>query len=245
MKVDTDLVRAASLDAYLDECKWAVKRVKAFEDSDVGDSRAGAGLDRAPGRHAGAAEKIAGNGKADSGVILRNVAVDECKVGLVDLAVGEHFAKLAVGGVVFGDEDEAGGLLIEAMHDAGPEVAVEVGEPVEVVEERVDEGAMGTRIGSLGIGGGPGSSVDRHPGGFVDYGEVVVFEEDVERNVFRKGVKRCRAGSAFDLDRFAASQFEAGPGRPSVDADLAGVDEELNAGAGDVRDGLSEVLIKA
>ena len=53
-----------------------------------------------------------------------------------------------MGGVVLGDEDEAGGLLVEAMDDAGAEVAADVGEIVEVEEERVDEGA-GLRASSV------------------------------------------------------------------------------------------------
>ena len=95
----------------------------------------------AAGGHAGAADEVAGDREGDGGVIFFEVAVDEGEVGFGDLAAGEHLAELAVGAVVFGDEDEAAGLLVEAVDDAGAEVAADVGELVEVEEESVDEGA--------------------------------------------------------------------------------------------------------
>jgi hypothetical protein len=51
------------------------------------------------------------------------MAMEEGEVGLCDLASGEHLAEFAMGAVIFGDDDEAAGLLVEAMDDAGAEVA--------------------------------------------------------------------------------------------------------------------------
>ena len=145
-----------------------------------------------------------------------------------------------MGAVVFGDEDEAAGLLVEAMDDAGAEVAADVGEFVEVEEEGVDEGAT-----VAGVVGGAGSGVDHHAGGLVDDGEVLVFVEDLEGDVFGDGVEGCGLRGAFDLDGLAAVEFLFGLGGVAVDADLAGFDEELDAGAGDVGEGLGEVLVEA
>ena len=166
--------------------------------------------------------------------------MEEGEVGLGDLAAGEHLAELAVGAVVFGDEDEAAGELVEAMDDAGAEVAADVGELGEVEEERVDEGAA-----VAGVVGGAGAGVDHHAGGLVDDGEVLVFVEDVEGDVFGDGVERRGLRGAFDLDGFAAVEFLLGLGGMAVDADLAGFDEELDAGAADVGEGLGEVLVEA
>ena len=82
--------------------------------------------------HAGAADEVAGNGEIDGGVVFFEVAVEEGDVGLGDLAAGEHLAEFAVGAVVFGDEDEAAGELVEAVDDAGAQVAADVGELGEV-----------------------------------------------------------------------------------------------------------------
>jgi hypothetical protein len=51
------------------------------------------------------------------------VAVDKCDVSLVHLAAREHLAEFEVSGVVAGNDDEAAGLLVEAVDDAGAERA--------------------------------------------------------------------------------------------------------------------------
>jgi hypothetical protein len=175
--VDANLVGAAGFYADFDEGEEAVGAGDPFEDVEVGDGGASVG---AAGGHAGAADQVAGDGEGDGGVVFFYVAVEESEVGLGDLALGEHLAELAVGAVVFGDEDEAAGLLVEAMDDAGAEVAAYVGELGEVEEESVDESASVAAVGFTGgcEGGGAGSGVDHHPGGFVDDSEVLVFVED-------------------------------------------------------------------
>jgi hypothetical protein len=105
-----------------------------------------------------------------------------------------------------------------------------------VEEEGVDEGALVAGVGFAGgCGwGGAGSGVDHHAGGFVDDGEVLVFVEDLEGDVFGDGVERGGLRGTFDLDGFAAVEFLFGLGGVAVDADLVGFDEKLDAGAGDV-----------
>ena len=50
-------------------------------------------------------------------------AVDKCDVGLADLTRGEEFGELGVSCIVFGDDDEAAGVLVEPMDDAGAKIA--------------------------------------------------------------------------------------------------------------------------
>jgi hypothetical protein len=239
--VDADLVGAAGFDADFDEREGTVRGGEAFEYVEVGDG--GASVLAASG-HAGAAEEVAGDGEGDGGRVFFEVAVEEGEVGLGDLALGEHLAELAVGTVVFGDEDEAAGLLVETMDDAGAEVAAYVGELVEVEEEGVDEGAAVAGV-YLVRGGCAGSGVDHHAGGLVDDGEVLVFVENFERDVLGDGVERGGLRGAFDLDGLAAAELLFGLGGMTVDADLAGFDEELDAGAADVGECLGEVLVEA
>jgi hypothetical protein len=237
LRVDADLMGAAGFDLDFDEREGAVRAGDALENVNVGDG--GAAVGAACG-HAGAADEVASDGKGDGGVVLFDVAVDEGQVGLRNLALGEHLAELAVGAVVFGDEDEAAGLLVEAMDDAGAEVAADVGEFMEVEEEGVDEGAL-----VAGVVCAAGSGVNHHACRFVDDGEGLVFVEDVEGDVFGDGVEGFGLGRAFDLDGFAAVEFLFGFGWVAVDADLTGFDEELDSGAGEVGEGLSEVLVEA
>jgi hypothetical protein len=190
--------------------------------------------------HTGTADEVAGDRKRDGGVVFLQVTMDESDVGLGHLALGEHLAELAVGAVVFGDEDEAAGLLVESMDDAGAEIAAGGREFGEVEEQRVDEGAaVSFVVGATGAG------VDHHAGRFIYDGEVLVFVEDVQRDVFGCGVERRGVRAAFDLDRFAAMKLLFGLGGVAVDANLIGLDKELNADARDVWKGLSEVLVEA
>jgi hypothetical protein len=79
--------------------------------------------------------------------------------------------------------------------------------------------------------------VDHHAGGFVDDGEVLVFVENFEGDVFGDGVEGRGLRGAFDLDGLAAVEFLFGLGGIAVDADLTGFDEELDAGLGRCRGG--------
>src|ERR1700748_2643805 len=111
LQVDADLMGAAGFDADLDEGEGAVGAGDALEDVGGGDGGADTFAEGAAGGHAGAADEVAADGEVDGGVVFGEVAVDEGEVGFGDLALGEHLAELAVGAVVFGDEDEAAGLL--------------------------------------------------------------------------------------------------------------------------------------
>ena len=84
-----------------------------------------------------------------------------------------------------------------------------------------------------------------HASGLVDDGEVVVFVDDVEREVFGFGAKSGGLGIAFDLDLFTAAELVACLGDGAVDGDLAVFDEQLHTAAADVREGLGEVGIDA
>jgi hypothetical protein len=241
LEMDANLMCAACLDADLDEGEEAVGRGETFENLDVGDGGTDSfAVGGATGGHAVAADEIAAYGEVDGGVVFGDVTVDEGNVGLFDLALGEHVAELAVGAVVFGDEDDTAGLLVEAVDDAGAEVSADAGELVEVVEESVDEGAV-----VAGVVGDAGAGVDHHACGLVDDGEVLVFVEDLEGDVLGEGVEGWRVRGTFDFDGLAAVELLFGLGGRAGDADLAVLDEELDTGAADVGDGLGEVLVEA
>jgi hypothetical protein len=168
------------------------------------------------------------------------MAVEKGEVGFCDLALREHLAKLAMGAVVFSNEDEAARLFVKAMDDARTEIAAGGGEFVEVEEERIDEGAAVAFVIA-----GTGSGVDHHAGWLVDDGEIFVFVEDVERDVFGCGMERRRLRRAFDLNGLAAVELLFGLGGVTINADLASFDQELDSGSGDIREGLGQVLIEA
>jgi hypothetical protein len=129
LSVNADLVGSPGLDANLGEGEGTIRGYEAFQNVEMGDSRAAIGT--ASG-HAGASDEVAGDGEVYGGVIFLEVAVEERQVSLRHLAAGEHLAEFAVGAVVFGNEDEATGELVEAMDDAWAEIATDVGELGEV-----------------------------------------------------------------------------------------------------------------
>lgn len=74
---------------------------------------------------------------------------------------------------------------------------------------------------------------------------MIVFIENVEGYVFGLGVERRRMRRAFDLDGFAAVKLLLRLCGLAFDADLAALDEELDAGAADIRNRLGKILVEA
>lgn len=128
LKMDANLVGATGLDANFDQGEVAVeRRVNALENLYVGDGRPYAFTVRgAAGGHASAPDEIAADGKPDGDVVFGKATVDESDVGLFKLAPGKHLAELAVGAIVFRDDDDAAGLLVEAMDDARSQIAADM-----------------------------------------------------------------------------------------------------------------------
>ena len=68
-------------------------------------------------------------------------SVDEGDVGFVNLAIGKHFRKPAMRGIVFGNDDQAARLLIESMHDPWPQRTTCAGEGCHVMEQGIHQRA--------------------------------------------------------------------------------------------------------
>ena len=114
---------------------------------------------------------------------------DKREVRLFDLPLGELSGEMAVGSVGAGNQQDAAGAFVEAVDDAGAEVAADFGKRGEVVQQGIDEGA--------GVAAGAG--VDDEAGGLVDCDDIGVFVEDVEGNVLRGGFEGLQL-LGFDLD---------------------------------------------
>jgi len=168
-EMHADLVRAAGVELNFEERGG----IDAGEDAPVGAGFASvAENDAAAGGHAGATLGVAGDGEVNGAAIFFQKALHESDVGFLDLALAKGFAESGVSGVIFGDEDDAGGVFIEAMHDAGAECITTLRESLAAAEEGVDQGAVR----------GAGAGVHGHAGGLVDGDDVGVFVEDIEGN---------------------------------------------------------------
>src|SRR5260370_12370860 len=83
---------------------------------------------------------------------------------------------------VLWDYDQATSFFVQTGDDAGTQLAADLGERAEAVQQSVDQGA------AIAVGvGGPGAGVDHHSGGFIDDREVWVFIDKVERDFLRDG----------------------------------------------------------
>ena len=161
-------------------------------------------------------------------------------VALLHLARGKLLPQVAVGDVVAGDEDQPAGLLVEAMHDAGARLAADLRKLGEAVQQRVNQrAAIAIVVGRARAG------VHHHAGRLIDDGEVVVFVDDVERNIFGHGAQRRRRGVAHDGDGFAAFELERCFRWLAIDQRLLFLQQQLYAGATGVGDLRDEVLVEA
>jgi hypothetical protein len=108
------------------------------------------------------------------------------------------------------------------VHDPGPQLAADPREPAGVVEQRVDQRAVGVA----------GRRVDDQAGRLVDDDEVLVLEEDRQRDVL--GDRAGRRGRR-DRDLDDVAEAELGPRlrrRDAADRDVAVVDQPADLRAG-------------
>ncbi len=173
--VDADLVGAAGVEVAEDE--GGLRGGIGGERFVIGNRGLAAG--RVDDRHFLAVDGVAADVGEDGVLCLRRDAMGD---GEVELFHGRALGKLGgeglVGDVGFRDDEAAGGILVEAVDDAGALDAADAGElAFAVVEQGVDEGAVGVA----------GRGVDDDSMFLVEDEDVFVFEKDIQRDVLRGG----------------------------------------------------------
>ena len=156
--------------------------------------------------------------------------MDESYIFLLDLAPRKLLGQLAMGVVIFRDDDEPAGLFVETVNDAWTQVAADCRQAGEMMQQRVDQRAAIALVFSVWIDG-TGAGVDHHPGRLVDDRKIVVFVDDVERNFFGEGTQRRAAGWAEDRDAFIAAKLHRGLRGSIIDQHLLLRDKLLHARA--------------
>ena len=197
MRHDAEIARHASVHA-------AVQRIADDRMADGAQVHANlmraAGLDRHPrqrqrvaerARRARCASPLRGSRRARADIFLRfdgiaadrrvdpssglHDAPDERDVFLLDLAIAKLTRELLVRGVVLGDDHQARRAAIEPVHDAGPLLAADAAEIVDVMEQRVHQRAA--RVA--------GGRMHDHAGGLVDDDDVAILIDDRQRQRLR------------------------------------------------------------
>ena len=97
--------------------------------------------------------------------------------------IGELFGKTLVRRVVFGDDEQPGGVLVEPMHDAGTPDATDPGKTVAAMgDQRLHQGSRGMA----------GRGVNDQACGLIQHEQVVVFIPDVQNPGFADQLARLR-----------------------------------------------------
>lgn len=171
--------------------------------------------------HALAVHRVTANEVLLATFVFLRDTVDNGQVGFGDATVGEGFGETAVGAVVFGDDDAARGVFVEAVDDARAGLATDAGEVVAVVEKGIDEGAVGVACGG----------VDDEAGGFVDDEDVAVLIKNFDGDVLGDDFDSGGIGDS-EGDLIARADDGAGLGGFAVEAGVVGFDQVLEAGTG-------------
>ena len=108
--------------------------------------------------------------------ILGKAAIDDGIVGPLHAVHCHLLGKADMGCIILCHHQQAAGVLIDAVDDAGPDLAANAGKAaLAVPEQGVDQGAV--RVA--------GSRVDDHPFGLVDHQKVRILIDDVQRDLLR------------------------------------------------------------
>ena len=151
--------------------------------------------------------------------------MDDRAVDLADVIVRrEILGERVHGDLRLGDDHHAGGVLVEPVHDARTRHAADAFEVGAMVQDGVHERA--------GVVSGRG--MDDETGGLVENEDVVIFEEDVERDVLRLRLRRDGRRDR-DVERVRLLHLFAGLQHDfAVDLHKSRFDESLEPGTGEV-----------
>ena len=186
---------------------------------------------RAPVRHDGhprAVVRVAADGRLDPPHGRRRCAGHEGQVGLLDPAGLELGHQGGLGAIVLGDHQQAAGVAVQAVHDAGAgdpgDAPVDgAGAPQQGVDERA--------------GGMAGAGVRDQAGRLVDHQQVLVLVHDGQVDGLAEQVGR-QGRRDLQADGGARGEDRVGAQRAAIARDVPGRDQALDvrpAQAGGVR----------
>ncbi len=221
LEVNTDLVGATGVEVAKDEGGFG--GLIRGDDFVIGD-RSFSGWRRDHG-HFLAIHRMSANVSEDRVFGFQWNTISDSEVDFLHCrALGKLGGEALVGGVGFCNDEAAGGVFIESVHDTGSLHSAYPGEfSSAMMEQCVDEGAVGIS----------GSGMDDHAVGFVEDDKVFVFEKDIERDVLWAGdVWNCLGDD--DGNFIARMDAVTGFGGFAVEQDKLLANEILNSGAGKI-----------
>src|SRR5260370_22356712 len=131
------MMGAASVGFYFDEGELAVVGLQAALYYVVGSGVAASTASRG---HADAANGVAADSGRDRAFVVLRPAVHEGAASFLDAASCELSCQFAMGCVVLCGYDQATRFFVQTSHDAGTQLAADLGERAEAVKQSVDQG---------------------------------------------------------------------------------------------------------
>ncbi len=213
-EVDADLVRTARHRLHLKKGEGA----ELLTDAVLRLRLAAAGDDG----HLLAVPGVPAEGRLDDALFRLGSAVHQGQVRLAHLPLLQLACELGSGALAPGDDEEARGVLVEAVDDAGP--------------HRVAEGRQLGRRRQQGVDQRPAGvsrrRVDGEPGGLIDDDDVFVLVDDGDRDRLRRRLRLLRGRDGSD-DSCAGGQSIRRALLPSVHRHQARGDETAGLTAGE------------
>ena len=206
VKMHTNLMRASAMQSAFDQARLvpcANDAVFSFSCATTWRSDA----------HALSMCRVSPDFFFDYACLFAQLPGDEREINLLDYALGKLSRQFSMRRIIFRDDKTAAGVFVETMHDAGPFFSTDAGQHGAMAEQCVDQSVLAMT----------GTGMNDEPGRFVDDDEIVVFEENVERNRFRPGVDLFRRRFG-DFDLITGSQKLPWPSSGAVEADEADAD---------------------
>ena len=194
-----------------------------------------------PGRAPGKFFPVLGipsDGDVDHPLSLFRDAPDQ---GLVDPVYGmplELVDQSRMGSILFGDDHDTRGVLVQPVHHPRPFLAADGGKRpgpgFEMVQQGIDQGARPIA----------GSRMDHHAGLFIQDQQCVIFIENFKGNGLGLNVERFRPGDP-EHDDVAGPDFVTGLGGLPVNGDVAVEDQSPENGSGEIRITVGQEMVEA
>jgi hypothetical protein len=236
-QMNTDLMGASRIDLQFQKSELAVSAMEPTLDEVV---RNGFAPDFLTSGHPGPSHAISADFALNRSALPLNGAVDERDVRLAGLPAGELGSQLPMRMVVLGDNHQAAGRFVQAMHDARAEFSALLRESFETVEQSVHQSSLVPCVV-----GRAGSCMNHHACRLVDDSEIFVFIDNVEGYVFGDGAQRRGLQGTRDIDAFVSTKFIRGFRELTVYRDFALGDQMLHTGTAHVRQLRHQELVKA
>ena len=163
---------------------------------------------------------VAANGTNHRALVGLGHPMDHRQVLAGSDALLDLHLQLHQGFLAFGHHDAAGGVLIEAMDDAGAHLPTDAGQIGAVVQQRIHQGAV------LVAGG----RVHREAGGLVEHDQMPVFKQHIQGDVLGQQIGKGLGRGHPKLHLIARAQGGLGAAHHPIHPHVAGIDELLNAG---------------